>query len=807
MTSPRFRLLRWVPPLAAAVCFTIGAISSTATRGQGQWADKPTEEQRTFFEAKIRPILLDNCVSCHGPKMQMAGLRLDQLAGLRKGSDSGPVVKPGDAGGSKLIQAIRHEGGLKMPPGKKLNAEQIALLEGWVQMGAPWPEAGPQSDQSKPLWSLQPVTKPTAPKVRGGAWLRNPIDAFVLASLEAKGLQPAEQADRRTLIRRVTYSLTGLPPSAGEVDAFLADTGTDAYNKVVDRLLASPRYGERWARLWLDVARYADTKGYVFEEDRNFHHAYTYRDWVINAFNRDLPYDRFVMEQIAADQLPDVRDSADRAALAAMGFLTLGRRFLNNEHDIIDDRIDVTMRGFQGLTVACARCHDHKFDPIPTQDYYSLYGVFASSQEATVPISPPAIRDPWLAHSRQVGEAERVVRSLVMEQVKRLRKMVAEPNGQTVAPEVRQTLQMLREDAVPEGDVLKKLLPAFEATANERLTDLRRNLEEIKKAAPPAPEFAITLQDRQNPRDSVVFRRGNPGNRGEPAPRRYLAALAKPGAPREQWSAGSGRLQLAQAIASGQNPLTARVFVNRVWQHHFGAGLARTPSDFGHQGEAPSHPELLDYLASTFMENGWSIKKLHRLIVTSATYRQASSPRQPLALQIDADNRLLSRVSRRRLDLEQMRDSIVLAAGALDLGQTGGQSVDLWSRPFAKRRAVYGFVERQNLPGVFRTFDFASPDSTSPGRFMTTVPQQALFFMNSPFVVEHARLLAARPEIAQAASDQQRVQRLYRLIYARLPDPEELAAGLEFLAKGKAEERRTLYAQALLMSNEFVFID
>ena len=714
---------------------------------------KPTADQAAFFETKIRPVLVQNCIGCHGKDAQNSGLRLDSRAAIMKGGDSGPAVVPGDPDKSLIIKAVRQTGDLKMPPtGKKLPANQIADLEAWVNMGAPWPsDAAPSGPQAKPLWSLKPVVKPAIPKVQLKGWVRNPIDAFVLAKLEANRLHPSPAADRRTLIRRVTYDLIGLPPTDDETEAFLADKSPNAYGKVVDRLLASPHYGERAARHWMDVARYADTKGYVFNEDRNYPNAYTYRDWLIDAFNQDLPYDKFIIDQLAADRLPEVQDKTDRKPLAAMGFLTLGRRFLNQPPDIIDDRIDVTMRGLEAFTVGCARCHDHKFDPIPTQDYYSLYAVFASSQEQTIPISESSITVPWEKYNQQKTDLENQIRTLVLAQIQRLRDL--KPEAQS--PDVKQQLQLLTPGTVPMGDAFSKLSAAFDPPEKTRLTQLRSQLDDLNGKPPPTPEFANAMTDSPNPSDGVVFHHGNPNNRGEAAPRRFLLALSRPDVERPHWTQDSGRLELAEDIADKNNPLTARVFVNRVWQDHFGAGIVRTPSDFGHQGEPPTDPKLLDYLASTFMENGWSIKKLQKLIVTSATYCQSSSV-SPAAYNADPDNRDWGRMNRRRLDLEQLRDTMMMAAGELKLDQVGGKSVDLWSEPFTPRRAVYGFVERQNLPGIFRTFDFASPDTTSARRFQTTVPQQALFFMNSPFAIEDAMALAGRPEIAKAKDDAQR---------------------------------------------------
>jgi mono/diheme cytochrome c family protein len=741
-----------------------------------------TNEQATFFESKIRPVLAENCFSCHGSNSQSGGLRLDSSEGITKGGISKIALVSKEPGKSLLISAIHQSGSLKMPPGKKLTAEEIANLEAWVGMGAPWPKES--KEPSKPLWSLKPVTKPAIPKVSNLKWVRNPIDSFILSKLDEVKLLPVGEADRRTMIRRLGYDLIGLPPSAKEVDDFIADKSPDAYEKVVDRLLKSKQYGERWARQWLDVARYADTKGYVFEEDRNYPNAYTYRDWVIEAFNRDLPYDQFITQQIAADSLPEVQNGDNKRPLAALGFLNIGRRFLNSQPDIIDDRIDVTMRGFQGLTVACARCHDHKFDPIPTQDYYSLFGVFASSSEAKAPISEKSIRDPWQAFDQKESSLTTALRDHVLLQINKLRRMASSPSlSKRLSDGVKQVLQAVRPEIIPEGPNLNVLADAFDPAEKAKMVSLATELEALRKAAPPIPEFAMAMQDNPNPSDGVVFKRGNPGSPGELAPRRFLLALSKSSEERTHWIKGSGRLQLANSIASKDNPLTARVFVNRVWQGHFGSGIVRTPSDFGSQGDRPTHPELLDYLATFFMENGWSLKKLHKQIVTSATYRQSSSV-SAATYNADPENRFLSHMNRKRLDLEQLRDSLFLTSGSLDQSKVGGKSVDLWTAPYTARRAVYGFVERQNLPGVFRTFDFASPDSTTARRFTTTVPQQALFFMNSPISVEQAKKASTRQEILSAPDDGQKIKRLYQLLFARLPDATELSSAMSFLKAG-----------------------
>jgi hypothetical protein len=738
-------------------------------------AAAPGPEALEYFEKRVRPVLVEKCQSCHGPKKQQGGLRLDSRAGLLKGGDNGPVVQPGQPEKSTLIHAVRQDGDLKMPPKGKLDAETVAALTGWVKMGAAWPEAEVRTsvpnavaEVRKSHWSFRPVTSPDLPAVKDGAWVRNPIDRFVLSRLEAAGLTPAPTADRRTLLRRVSLDLIGLPPTPEEVAAFEADPAPGAYERLVDRLLASPRYGERWGRHWLDVARYADTKGYVFTDERRFPYAYTYRDYVIRAFNDDLPYDQFVVQQLAADRLPL---GGDPRPLAAMGFLTLGRRFLNNTHDIIDDRIDVTMRGLQGLTVACARCHDHKFDPIPSRDYYSLYGVFASSVE---PKELPLLGTPDPSAELAAFEAELAKRKGAVEKFRQEHQVELSQRNRKVRDELR---------------------------------GLQKKVDQWQVTARGAPPRAMALTDAPAPVEPHVLLRGNPRNVGPAVPRQFLEVVA--GEKRQPFKKGSGRLELAQAIVSKDNPLTARVMVNRLWQQHFGKGLVRTPSDFGTRGEPPTHPELLDWLAATFMEEGWSVKKLHRLILLSATYRQASGGNEPAA-QADPDNRLLARMNRQRLDFEAMRDSLLAVAGRLDAAR-GGAPVDLTRAPFSARRSVYGFIDRQNLPSLFRTFDFASPDSSTAQRFTTTVPQQALFLMNSPFVVEQARHFVSRPDVAALTKDEAKIDRMYRLAYGRAAAPEEVELGRRFLAESARAPAKLSpweqYTQVLLLANEFLFVD
>jgi mono/diheme cytochrome c family protein len=868
-----------------------------------------------FFEKKIRPVLADNCYKCHSADAEKikGGLKLDTRDDVLKGGDTGPALVPGDPEKSLLIKAVRYaDENLQMPPkNKKLSAEQVADLETWVKMGAPDPRTNAPAaiaitvpESAKKHWAYQPVRSPAPPAVKNPKWIQSPIDNFVLARQEAKGIKPSSRADKRMLIRRATYDLIGLPPTAEEVDAFAADDSPDAFGKIVDRLLASPHYGERWGRYWLDIARYADTKGYVFEEERRYPFAYTYRDYVIRALNEDLPYDQFIVQQIAADQL---ELGNDRRPLAALGFLTLGRRFLNNQPDIIDDRIDVVSRGLMGMTVSCARCHDHKFDPIPTKDYYSIYGVFASSEE---PGEEPLLGDQalpkqypeYLAEKKkreeeskkfreekeaelltklrsQVGEylltatetkhldrdkrealarerklAPRIVnrwsdrleemekksnpifdawlafaslpktnfaenaKSLaasfaadstatnklnplvaglftnapvsIKEVAERYDRLFADIDKgwraitKTNAPSslkdtnreaLRQVLYAENSPFHMESDEMYRL---FDTPAQQKVRALKRKIDELDATHPGAPPRAMALVDRKSPTEPVVFVRGNPNNTGPKVRRQFLGILS--GDKREPFTKGSGRLEFARAIASTKNPLTARVMVNRVWMYHFGAPLVRTTSDFGLRSDPPMHPELLDYLASEFMANGWSLKKLHRLIMLSSTYQQSSEDNSRNA-KIDPGNEFLWRMNRRRLDFEAMRDTLLATSGKLDRTM-GGHAVDITTEPFAARRTVYAFIERQNLPGIFRTFDFASPDTTSPQRFYTTVPQQALFLMNSPFVVEQTRSLLARPEIKSPRDDQQRIERLYRIAFQRAPDRDELAVARRFLS-------------------------
>jgi hypothetical protein len=911
-------------------------------------------DQIEYFEKQVRPLLAKHCVECHGPKQQEAGLRLDTRTAILTGVEGHPAAVPGDPGRSPIIAVTKYDGDIQMPPDGKLPADQLAVLSNWVKMGLPWPEeaasnavtsaassttmwSGSMDDRvaraKAEHWAFQPVRREAPPSIPGSPWSKNPVDRFIAAKLAAAGLQPSPLADKRTLLRRATYDLIGLPPTFEEIEAFEQDSSPDAYEKAIDRLLASPRYGERWARHWLDVARYGDTKGYTFQMERRFPFAYTYRDYVIRAFNDDLPYDRFILEQIAADKLP--RTDGD-AGLAAMGFLTCGRQF-TSIHDTVDDQIDAVTRGFLGLTVACSRCHDHKFDPLPQEDYYSLYGVFRSSiappQYPLLGEPPPspeydkfkkelaaltADRDAYVSEQQAklidelrthasdylakividrldnastkekdflfdagdprpsvVGRWRDLLRNtkklphpvfaawhkfdalkeaefadkaagVVAEMQKELAenekagnkktdnktiisnrlvfeafakqppksmldvaktygalfeavygdwKKAQDPKnlkpGETAPPQLadaaaEQIRQVLFSDSSPTTIGMELSHQIFDRKVRGEVDKRTKKVDELVATSPGAPPRAMSLVDAKGLYNPAVFVRGDAARRGKDVPRRNLRLLG--GDDRKPYSTDSGRLELARAIASPDNPLTARVMVNRLWLQHFGQGLVDTPSDFGVRTAPPSHPELLDFLAATFMDEGWSIKRMHRLMMTSQTYRQASDARAgsqtstagKVAAQVDPENRLLWRMNRRRLELEAMRDSLLQVAGRLDLKEFG-RPVELWAKPYPTRRTVYGYIDRQDLPGIFGVFDFANPDVTIDQRPRTTVPQQALFAMNSAFMQEQTRKLVARSEVAGAKEPHEKLTSLFRVALGREPTADETIRFVGFI--------------------------
>jgi mono/diheme cytochrome c family protein len=861
-----------------------------------------------FFEKKVRPVFVEHCGECHGAKKQSAGMRLDTIAGIKKGTDDGPVVAAGKPDESRLVKAIRREGDNPMPPKEKLGDDAVAAIAEWVKRGAVLPDESATTKASgKDHWAFQKVVDPPVPSVPGAT---TPIDAFVRAKLTIAKLPSAPKADKRMLLRRAHYDLVGLPPTAEEFDAFEKDTSPNAFEKAVDRLLESPHFGERWARHWMDVARYSDTKGYVFTEDRSYPYAFTYRDYLIRSFNEDRPFNQMILEQVAADRLPP---SEDKRELAALGFLTLGRRFLNNQHDIIDDRIDVVTRGFMGLTVGCARCHDHKFDPIPIADYYSLYGVFAGTvepkdppligtaveranakvfdaevkrmekaaadfqahmyAEALEPFRTPKSVGTYLLAARDLrGKSGRdvdvylVKNGLDVRILERWRTYLDAPHRKAdptflawfavvdlpaegfaakanaaieALPKgnvtVRETLlaaepESIRQVAALYGELIggnvdqeftlvltgpggvtnlepmdaDKLVPI---AVKKEFRKLRNSADEFRATSPLSPPRAMAVQDASAPTQTVVFLRGNPQNKGPKVPRQFPSVLAGPD--RKPFTGTSGRLDLANAIASPDNPLTARVYVNRVWGHLFGFGLVRTPSDFGTRSDPPTHPELLDWLAARFVQDGWSTKKLIKRIVLSDTYQQSSVAPADV-YRLDPENRILAHQTRKRLEFEPLRDSLLIVAGRLDT-TVYGKSVDLFKDSASTRRAVYGYIDRQNLHGTFRAFDLATPDQHAPQRFQTTVPQQALYLMNSQFVAEQAKAVAARAQVTETKDDAGKASAVYRLVLGRNPTTEETSLAVEFVKDGSTAVGKLgpweQLAQVLLLSNEFAVVD
>ncbi len=736
-------------------------------------------DDRNFFEAHVRPILVNDCYKCHSRDADKikGGLMLDTREGVLHGGDTGPALVPGKPDDSLIIKAIRYgDEDLQMPPkGQRLSDDEIADLTEWVRRGAPDPRSNAVKG-SAPIyggvgrqhWSFLPVKPQVVPAVQDAAWCRNPIDEFVLARLEEENMKPNPAADKRTWLRRVSFDLTGLPPSDGDLQDFVADNSPDAYAKVVDRLLASPQYGEHWARYWLDVARYADTKGDAARrEDPRFPFAWTYRDYVINAFNQDKPYNQFIIEQLAADRVVIEQakrthtslDKSDVSSLAALGFLTLGNQFNDNIRDIVNDQIDVTSKAFLGLTVSCARCHDHKFDPIPQKDYYSLYGVFANTRTPDVvwklPFVHPVARDAaYLAYEAKV-------------------KALIERENQIKADFVVLRRSGGKDPAKRRELILKDIV-------------LNRDINDVESDDPGAPPRSCALLDVPRPVDYPVLLRGEAENKGDIVPRRFLEILSPDPKHRPEWRNDSGRLELARAIADPANPMTARVLVNRLWQQDFGRGFVETPDDLGNQSSAPTHPELLDWLATQFVKDGWSIKKLQRMIVLSQVYRESSAD-NPAYADTDPDNHLLWRANLRRLDFEELHDALLFTAGTLDLTKIGGKSVLLSSADFATRRCLYTYVDRHNPPELFTQFDFPNPSVPSGRRYETLVPQQALFLMNSALVMETARKLVERPQFQDLTDDSQRVTFLYLEVFNRLPSDKEISFCLDYIKNNPGE--------------------
>lgn len=915
-------MIRPVIALALLACAQPSARAQAAASAEAADLD--------FFETKVRPLLVAQCYECHGDKKQKGGLRLDSRPGWHAGGDSGAVIVPGDPAASLLIEAVGYKNeDLQMPPKQPLPAADVAVLAEWIRRGATDPRAtvpagtAPRTvamtaEAARAHWAFQPLRSPPVPAAPGD----HPVDRFVRARLATEGLAPNPPADRRTLIRRAYLTLLGFPPSFERVEQFAADPRPDAFALLVDQLLARPEYGQRWGRHWLDVARYSDTTEKSTDGERRIPFAHTYRDYVIEAFNSDRPFDRFIREQVAADLLP----AAESPDLRALGFLTVGRRFEGNIEApqlIVDDRIDTIGRGVLALTLACARCHDHKFDAIPTADYYALYGILASSDDPLdlpeVGPAPPADEVAkyradraalFADYERQIDESTARARKHVREFAPEyLRYLVASsPHHRTVDGFVpldtpRGLLVLgggpawarLIAASLDRGEPYFRLWPAllqlpaadFAARAAEVIAAAARDPEShyapvlaALGASPPttmadvadafgrviaaaletpdAPGLAAVINAPDSPLQysrtevaedllrfiteaQIVPRRDNEAaakirerltilEASAPVERAQVLAVKptpfaphvlirgdrlKPGpaVPRrlphllasldDRHFSGDGRLELARALASPDNPLTARVIVNRIWQQHFGTGLVATADNFGATGERPSHPELLDHLAAWFVAHGWSIKALQRYLMTSATWQQRSAP-QPAALARDPENRLLWRMAPRRLEFEALRDSLLRVAGRLDT-RLGGRSAPLDDTNV--RRAVYGYTDRFRIPALLRNFDVANPDQSIARRGETTHPLQALYFLNSPFLRDQAEGVNRQPEIAELTDAGERIRALYRRILIRNPDAEEFALAQRYLGATPTEAAWAEFAQVLLLSNEFYFCD
>ncbi|EMI25455.1 secreted protein containing DUF1549 [Rhodopirellula europaea SH398] len=827
-------VLMWhIAILTAVLAIVAGPTAAQADDELEQLgAAEPTSESLAFFESKIRPLLIDHCYECHGEDSQESELRVDTLAGLLTGGLAGASVVPGKPTSSLLVTAVRyHDNDLKMPPDEKLSDTQIADVIRWVEMGAPHPDAntvGPivprnevDLEEGRKHWAFQPPAKTPPPIGDASMDVPNPIDAFVLTKLHAEGLGPNPPADKRTLLRRVTFDLTGLPPTPEEIYAFLSDHSGNAFAKVVDRLLASPHYGERWARHWLDVARYADSNG--LDENVVHGNAWRYRDYVVRSLNDDKPYDEFVVEQLAGDLLDSGSDVELRhERLIATGFLVLGPKVLAEkdqakmEMDIIDEQIDTVGRSLMGLTLGCARCHTHKFDPISHHDYYGLAGIFQSTQTMdsyeTVAewhentIETPDQAEKLKQHQQRIDDQEELI----------ARKIADAKSKLDPAP-----------DAADKPDEIEKRFP--DETQAE-LTSLRGDLDRLKGETPELPT-AMGVVDGDIA-DTAVHLRGSHLTLGDVVPRRVPEVFAlhdQPVIPADQ----SGRLEFAQWLTDGRHPLTARVMVNRLWRGHFGRGLVPTVDNFGLKGSPPTHPELLDWLAIRFVEEGWSIKAMHRMIVLSQTYQQSSDFDTSNA-ERDPGNQLYWRFSVRRLEAEAIRDALLAVSGQLDR-TTGGNIMQYKNREYvfnhtsqdkskydSNRRSIYVPVIRNHLYDMFQLFDYTDASVLNGDRNTSTIAPQALFLMNSEMVSDLTFAMADRL-LNDDADSAQRIQRLYLEAYGRPASDAEISDGVRFLSRFETIMRENnvdslssesspersawqAFCQAVVSSSEFVYL-
>ena len=892
-----------------------------------------------FFEKRVRPVLAKNCQMCHNAKMKSAGLDLSSGAGFLAGGQSGALVNANEPEKSRILRVVSYDETLKMPPMGKLKSEELADLAAWVKLGASWPgtdsaAAAPAppakvtagfTPEQKTFWAFQSVKKTTPPAVKDLSWVRNEIDRFVLAKLEAQGLKPAPRADKLTLLRRVTFDLTGLPPAPAEIQNYLADQSPQAFEKVVDRLLESPRYGERWGRHWLDVARFADSTGN--DEDHRYPYAWRYRDYVIESFNKDVPYDQFVREQLAGDILAaHAEGDAKKRDIVATGFLALGAKALAQQdkqkmmYDIYDEQVDVTSRAFLGMTMACARCHDHKFDPILTKDYYSMVSMFASTQQFADPKShvskllftPLVPKEQYTAYKAQQDkmsalkvstdevasvDGEKYVRTQATHLaesmlaareiyeggapadakldrwVKYLKEGAkahpqladwddAKADQRTTVAQTYQTRFLGQFDEWTKRmdkwrtQVRKRLeamdmpppdKPKFEAATDlffyelyiqhgplflsdkdrdkvlspdvkEKVAAIKKELDDLKTHAKAEPDMACAVAEGESVAQKV-FIRGDYNSPGEDAPKAFPTILAKSTDP--VVASASGRMELANWITSAENPMTAKVMANRLWQWHFGDGIVRTPDNFGKMGDRPSHPELLDYLAARFIQGGWSVKAMHKLMLLSSAYQMSSEADEKTA-EADPENRLLAHFNRQRLDVEEIRDGMLAIGGTLDLAMGGtlqsgfgtdgeNSSARLSMDPMkVTRRTVYIPLRRANLPNLLNLFDFGDATTVNGKRTGTNVAPQTLFMMNSEFGYDHAKRVA---ESVMALPDS--MQQAYLRILNRRPEPQEIDSGLTYIANYAQKypganpqlSAWQSFCHILLSSNEFVYVD
>jgi hypothetical protein len=805
-------------------------------------------EEERFFEKQVRPLLIKRCYQCHssGAKILKGGLHLDSREGWMKGGDSGPAIVPGAPEKSLLIEAVRYQS-LEMPPQGKLPEPEVAVLEEWIKVGAPDPRTGPASrrhenvdvSSARAHWSLQGIADPPLPSVKNDGWPRTGADRFILARLEAEGLAPVGDAAKPVLLRRVFFDLVGVPPGPAQVESFLADEGPNAFDRVVDSLLASPGFGQRWGRHWLDVARYADSNG--SDENFTYYDAWRFRNYVIGAFNADKPFDRFLTEQLAGDLLPFLTQEERDENLVATGFLVVGPKVIGATDkkqllvDVIDEQLDTIGKAFLGLTIGCARCHDHKFDPVPARDYYAMAGILASTETIHGNLLNRRDLTGWNLHPLGAGGQasydafqahEKKLDDLTKEQ-KRLQtkrdalKKGSKPEGTDKEDEDR-----------AEGD----LDPVAELERlEEQLAGLQRQIADAKKNPIPRPPLAMSVNDQEKPGPIVICIRGDAHNGGESVPRGFLSAIT-PRAP-EIGPDVSGRRELAAWLTSAENPLTSRVAVNRVWKHLFGQGLVATPDDFGTRGEPPSHPELLDHLARQFMEDGWSLKRLVRNLVLSRTY-QMSSDFQRDAAATDPENRWLWRMNRRRLQAEALRDGLLAVSGQLDPSpaesvvaalnvQATGVGVKPNKQMHSVRRTVYMPVIRNDLPALFQLFDFGDSLSVNGRRSTTNVAPQALFMLNSALVLEAAADTATIVlEASDTADERQLLERHYVRILGRPPRDEEIEPSLALIHAVLADREApqpadsgpaleaparvqawSILSQALFCSTNFQYLD